>query len=167
MNNFAGAQLIYENLINRFPAHRLRYAAELSRADCIAALAQSGGGQVVEALSILERLVDQPDLPLEVQIEAAYKWGRILLRNNEYSQAKTVLGLTTSRYLLDSTYATSLTGIGRYWLSRAIFALGGLLEREGDPQEAVKLYRKLVAFNLPGRSLALARITQLQAGGNL
>jgi len=167
MNNFAGAQLIYENLINRFPGHRLRYASELSRADCIAALAQDGGGQVVEALSILERLVDQPDLPIEVQIEAGYKWGRILVRNNDPREAKTVFGLIASRYLLDSSNATGLTAIGRYWLSRTIFSLCDLLEAEGEFREAGKLYRKLVAFNLPGRSLALSRISQLQLGDNL
>lgn len=167
MNNFAGAQLIYENLINRYPAHRLRYAAELSRADCIAALAQDGGGQVVEALSTLERLVDQPDLPVEVQIEAGYKWGRILMRNNDFNQAKTVFGLIAGRYLLDASNATGHTSIGRYWLSRTIFSLCDLLEGEAAFAEAEKLYRKLVAFNLPGRNLALSRISQLQSDGKL
>ncbi|MFU8847398.1 MAG: tetratricopeptide repeat protein [Opitutales bacterium] len=167
MNNFAGAQLIYENLINRFPAHRLRYAAELSRADCIAALAQDGGGQIVEALSILERLLDQSDLPVEVQIEAGYKWGRILARRGESSEAKTVLGLVVSRYLFDAGNAPVLSSVGRYWLSRSIFSLCDLLEAEGELAEAERLYRKLVAFNLPGRSFALSRIGQLQPGGKL
>lgn len=162
MNNFAGAQLIYENLINRFPSHRLRYAAELSRADCIAALSQGEGGQLGEALSILERLVDQPDLPVEVRVEAGHKWGRILIRNDEPDEAKTVFGLVASRFLFDSSNATALTPVGRYWLSRTIFSLGDLLEDEGDLSEAKKLYRKLVAFNLPGRRLALSRISQLQ-----
>ncbi len=166
MNNFAGAQLIYENLINRFPSHRLRYAAELSRADCIAALAQ-GEGQLAEALAILERLLDQPDIPVEVRIEAGYKWGNILTRNQDTSAAKTVFGLVTSRYLLDSTNAAALTLVGRYWLSRSVFSLGELLEHEGDLREAEKLYRRLVAFNLPGRSFALARINQLRRNESL
>lgn len=166
MNNFAGAQLIYENLINRFPAHRLRYTAELSRADCIAALAQDGGAQIAEALSILERLLDQPDLPVEVQVEAGYKWGHILMRNRVAGEAKTVFGLVASRYLFDATNATALTSIGRYWLSRTIFSLGDLLEDEGDLREAERLYRKLVAFNLPGRAVALSRIKQLQQNDN-
>ncbi|WP_146209200.1 tetratricopeptide repeat protein [Coraliomargarita sinensis] len=162
MNDFAGAQLVYENLINSFPTHRLRYAAELSRADCIAALAQDSGDQLVEATAILERLVDRPDLPVEVQIEAGYKWGSILLRNEDFASAKTVYGLVASRYLFDSENAAALTSVGRYWLSRTIFSLGDLLEEGGEAAEAVKLYRKLVAFNLPGRSLALSRISQLQ-----
>lgn len=162
MNNFAEAQLIYENLINRYPAHRLRYASELSRADCIVALAQGEADQLVEALSILERLVDQPDLPVEVQIEAGYKWGKILVRNNNPEEARTVFGLVASRFLLDSPNAAKVTPVGNYWLSRTIFSLGELLENEQEFSEAEKLYRKLVAFNLPGRSLALSRISQLQ-----
>lgn len=167
MNNFAGAQLIYENLINRFPAHRLRYAAELSRADCIAALAQDGGGQIIEALSILERLLDQSDLPVEVQVEAGYKWGRILARNGDLAGATSVLGLVASRYLFDAATAPELTSVGRYWLSRTVFTLCDLLEAAGEPGEAEKLYRKLVAFNLPGRSFALARIEQLESSKSL
>ena len=163
MNDFAGAQLIYENLINRFPAHRLRYAAELSRSDCIAALAQGAGDQLLEAASILERLVDRPDLPVEVQIESAYKWGQILMRNQNPEEAREIYSLITGRYLLDPLNATSLNQISRYWLSRTIFSLCDLLEEESDFAEAVKLYRKLVAFNLPGRNLALARAEQMQA----
>jgi TolA-binding protein len=162
MNDFAGAQLVYENLINRFPTHRLRYAAELSRADCIAALAQGAEDQLVEATAVLERLVDRPDLPVEVQIEAGYKWGSILMRNEEPDAAKTVYGLVASRYLFDAQNASALNSVGRYWLSRTIFSLGDLLEDQGDSDEAGRLYRKLIAFNLPGRSLALSRISQLQ-----
>lgn len=162
MNDFAGAQLIYENLINSFPTHRLRYAAELSLADCIAALAQGEEDQLAEATAILERLVDRPDVPVEVQIEAGYKWCSILVKNSDLGAAKTVHGLVTSRYLLDPQNATGLTSVGRYWLSRTIFSLCDILEGEGDVTEAGKLYRKLVAFNLPGRSLALSRISQLQ-----
>ena len=167
MNNFAGAQLIYENLINRFPSHRLRYIAELSRADCMAAMAQGVDNQFREAVTVLERLVDQPDLPVEVQIEAGYKWGNIVERNKDPAAAKTVYGLVTSRYLLDPQNATGLSSVGRYWLSRTIFSLCDLLESERDYNEAEKLYRKLVAFNLPGRSLALSRISQLQLADSL
>ena len=162
MNDFAGAQLIYENLINNYPSHRLRYAAELSRADCIVALSQGDEDQVREAIAILERLVDRPDLPGEVQIEAGYKWGNILQRNDDSDAAQVVYSLVASRYLLDEENALALTGVGRYWLSRAIFSLGDLLVAGGDSEEASKLYRKLVAFNLPGRSLALSRIDQLR-----
>ena len=167
MNNFAGAQLIYENLINRFPSHRLRYVAELSQADCMAAVAQGEDSQFREAVTVLERLVDQPDLPVEVQIEAGYKWGNIVERNEDLAGAKTVYGLVTSRYLFDPQTATGLSSVGRYWLSKTIFSLCDLLESERDYNEAGKLYRKLVAFDLPGRSLALSRIDQLQLADSL
>jgi len=162
MNDFAGAQLIYENLINRFPTHELRYAAELSLADSIAALSQDSPGQLLEAAAILERLVDRPDVPKEVRIEAGYKWGNILSKSDDSAAARTAYSLVAGRYLLDPQNAAELTQVGRYWLSRTLFTLCSLLEGDGATAEAIKLYRKLIAYNLPGRSLALSRITQLQ-----
>jgi uncharacterized protein (UPF0147 family) len=162
MNDFAGAQLIYENLINRFPTHELRYAAELSLADSIAALSQDSPGQLLEAAAILERLVDRPDVPKEVRIEAGYKWGNILSKSDDSAAARTAYSLEAGRYLLDPQNAAELTQVGRYWLSRTLFTLCSLLEGDGATAEAIKLYRKLIAYNLPGRSLALSRITQLQ-----
>ncbi|MGB0743141.1 MAG: tetratricopeptide repeat protein [Opitutales bacterium] len=167
MNDFAGAQQIYENLINSFPAHRLRYASELSLADCISALSQGSDDQLLEASAILERLVDRPDLPAEVKIEAGFKWGNILARTEEPGEAKTIFGLMTGRYLLEPGNAASLSSVGRYWLSRTIFSLCEILESDGEVDEAENLYRKLVAFNLPGRGIALSRINQLQLAETL
>lgn len=162
MNDFAGAQLIYENLINQFPTHELRYAAEFSLADSIAAMSQGRPEQLLEAAAILERLVDRPDIPKEVRIEAGYKWGNILSKSDGPVAAKTAYSLVASRYLLDPQNAAELTPVGRYWLSRTLFTLCRMLEGDGAGAEAVKLYRKLIAYNLPGRRLALSRINQLQ-----
>lgn len=161
MNDFPGAQRIYENLINSYPSHPLRYVAELSLADASAALSQGAKEQFSEAIPILERLVDRSDLPVEVQIEAGYKWGSLLERNQNSDAALTVFSLITGRYLLDSRSTSELTAAGHYWLSRTIFALGELLEVKREPREALKLYRKLVAYNLPGRRLAQSKIDQL------
>lgn len=166
MNDFAGAQLIYENLIKAYPGHELRYIAELSRADCIAALAQGDDVQMLEAAAILERLLDTPDLPSDFHVEVGHKWGTILQERGEVSDAREVFGLITARYMLDAQNALGLESVGRYWLSRTVFSLGEMLEEAGEVEEAKRLYRKMVAFNLPGRNLAMARVDRLQLGEN-
>jgi len=162
MNDFAGAQIVYENLINNYPTHTRRYVAELSRADCMLALAKNNGAQLNDVALTLERLVDIPNLPIDFQAEAGYKWGFTLSKQAAPEKAKEVFMLISSRFLLDSEQAALLGVSGRYWMSRSLLALGSLLESEGEIAEAKRVYRKMVAFNLPGRNLAQDRADSLQ-----
>lgn len=161
MNDFAGAQIVYENLINRFPAHEMRYVAELSRADCMLALAGNEAGGLVDVIVVLERLLDLPNLPLDFQAEAAYKWAFALMKNGSASKAKEVLSLSVSRFILDGQQAVELGDAGRYWVARSMLKLGELLEEEQSLLEARRVYRKMIAYNLPGRHIAISRADRL------
>jgi hypothetical protein len=46
-------------------------------------------------------------------------------------------------------------------MSRALLELGTLLENDGELAEARRVYRKMVAYNLPGRNLAQSRADRL------
>lgn len=161
MNDFAGAQIVYENLINRYPAHELRYLAELSRADCLLALAGDEVGELVDVIAQLERLLDLPNLPLDFQAEAAYKWAFALERIDRTSKAKEILSLSVARLVLDPSQAEKLGAPGRYWMARSMLQLGAILEGESSAEEARKVYRKMIAYNLPGRNIAISRVDRL------
>jgi hypothetical protein len=161
MNDFAGAQIVYENLINAFPTHEMRYIAELSRADCMLALAGNESSALADVIVILERLLDLPNLPLDFQAEAAHKWAFALIKSNSIEKAKEVLSLSVSRFLLDGQQAVELGAPGRYWVARSMLQLGAILEDEGDVSEARRVYRKLIAYNLPGRHIAISRSDRL------
>lgn len=161
MNDFAGAQIVYENLINGFPTHEMRYVAELSRADCMLALAGNESSALADVVVILERLLDLPNLPLDFQAEAAHKWAFALLKSDSIENAKEVLSLSVSRFLLDGQQAVELGAPGRYWVARSMLQLGEILEDEGDVAEARRVYRKLIAYNLPGRHIAISRSDRL------
>ena len=161
MNDFAGAQIIYEDLINAFPEHERRYIAELSRADCMLALAKDDGEQLQDVALALERLIDLPSLPVDFQAEVGYKWGFALMQRAAYDEAQKVFTLILGRFLLEGEAATRLGATGRYWMSRALLELGALLEGSGELAEARRLYRKMVAYNLPGRNLAQSRADRL------
>lgn len=161
MNDFAGAQIIYENLINAFPAHDMRYIAELSRADCLLALAGNETEDFADVISVLERLLDLPNLPLDFQAETAYKWAFTLIKRQSLSEAKEVLSLSVPRFLFDKKRSSELSTTGRYWVARSMLTLGGLLEDEGSSVEACRIYRKIVAYNLPGRQTAISRADSL------
>ncbi|MDP4643205.1 MAG: hypothetical protein NWS71_02055 [Opitutales bacterium] len=162
LNKFTAAQKIYENLINTYPTHPLRYVSELSRVDCMLALAKNNVSQLNDVAISLERLIDIPNLPIDFQAEVGYKWGFALLKRDAPEEAKEVFLLISSRFFLDGDQAVQLGGTGRYWMSRALLALGNILEESGELAEAKRVYRKMVAFNLPGRNLALDRANSIQ-----
>lgn len=162
MNDFAGAQIIYENLINTAPTHPRRYIPELSRVDCMLALAKNNDEQLSDVILSLERLMDIPNMPIDFQAEAGFKWGFALLKRESPEKAKEVFMLISSRFLLDGEQAVQLGPTGRYWMSRALLLLGRILEESDELVEARRVYRKMVAFNLPGRNLALDRANTIQ-----
>ncbi|NBB77981.1 MAG: tetratricopeptide repeat protein [Verrucomicrobia bacterium] len=161
MNDFAGAQTVYENLINQYPAHERRYLAELSRADCLLALAGDEPGESVDAITQLERLLDLPNLPLNFQAEASYKWAFALGRTGRTARAKEVLSLSVAHLMPEPGRAEQLGASGRYWLARSMLRLGTILEEESATEEARRLYRDIIAFNLPGRNIAISRVDTL------
>lgn len=161
MNNFAGAQIVYENLINGFPAHEMRYIAELSRADCMLALAGNDFGDLADVAVILERLLDLPNLPLDFQAEAAQKWAFALIKSGSNEKAKEVLWLSADRFIGDGEKAVALGAAGRYWLARSLLQLGEIFEKQDNLAEARKVYRQVIAYNLPGRHIAISRVDQI------
>ncbi|MFP4156019.1 MAG: tetratricopeptide repeat protein [Opitutales bacterium] len=158
MNDFSSAQLLFGNLINNHPEHPMRYVAELAYADCLIAMASDDRGDLSEAVAILERLLDLPNLPLATQVEVSYKLGLIWQRREEPAQAREVYSLTVSDFLLRPDQMDAIGPLGQYWLSRTVLQLGEILVRAGDGEEARRLYRKMIAFNLPGRSIASERL---------
>ena len=70
--------------------------------------------------------------------------------------------LFSSRLLLEPENSVHLGSGGRYWVSRAMLDLGQLLEGARDAEEARRVYRKLIAYNLPGQNLAQSRVDRIR-----
>ena len=162
MNDFTGAQIIYENLINRYPEHPQQYVAVLAQADCILAQARDDEERLVKASRLYERLMDLTGLPVDYQAEVACKWAFILEKRDLLERAESVRTLAVARLLLDQENALRLGEPGRYWIARVLLDLGSRLESRGDPAEARRVYRKILAYNLPGQNLARERSDRLQ-----
>lgn len=162
LNQFGNAQQIYSNLINQHPEHPMIHLALLANADCFLARMGEDAGNSDIAVNLLERLFLQPDLPADVVVEAGYKLAFAHKQSGREKQAQEVLGGVLDQFLLNPEEKTQpLNGNGRYWMSRSILELGGMLEDSKSQDEARIVYGLIEENNLPGRSLANARIEQL------
>jgi len=136
--------------------------ALLANADCFLARMGEDAGNSDIAVNLLERLFLQPDLPADVVVEAGYKLAFAHKQSGREKQAQEVLGGVLDQFLLNPSGQTQpLNGNGRYWMSRSILELGGMLEEAKSQDEARIVYGLIEENNLPGRSLANARIEQL------
>ena len=48
-----------------------------------------------------------------------------------------------------------------YWLARSMLQLGEIFEEQDNLVEARKVYRQVIAYNLPGRHIAISRVDQI------
>ncbi len=157
MNEFGVAQLIYENLAYQYPNHPQRYRAMLSRADCLSANASKGMLDWSEASDAYERLYDLSQVPDALHVQAGYKWGFALEKDQKIKEAQVVYWSLLERYLLNVNASSGDQQNGHIWLSRSLFALAQLSERNGDIGEAIKSYQMILDYRLPGQPLAKAK----------
>ena len=161
-SDFSGALSVYDNLIQRFPDHPNRYLAELSRLDCLLALANHNTDyDLKEVIIELERLLDLPDLPGEFQLEVRYKLAFILDKINQTELASNVILSIIEDFLSSDVSKEDFSSIESYWIARSLFLLCDYLNKNNKVEECKKIYRIFIAYNLPGSELAKKLLLEL------
>ncbi|MDF9832385.1 tetratricopeptide (TPR) repeat protein [Ereboglobus sp. PH5-5] len=160
INEYGHAIETYRDLINRykFPEFRDALIAELALADCYAAIASSDASRAESAAAIYERLLDLPAAPVDLRVEAGYKFGLNLIARNTPARLETIWWQMINDFLLDDTQAAKLGPKGRYWMSRTLLRLGEMLEQQSKFTQAREAYQLIITKNLPGATLAQNRI---------
>jgi len=161
LNQFSAAQQIYEYLENNYLDRPDRLVAQLSLADCLMAQTATDPLKFEAAISRLERLVDLPNAPVDLRVEAGVKLALAWDGHGDRARAKEILWTVVTRFLLDDAMASDLRSQGRYWVSRALFELGQLSELEQQPDRARQAYDLILSYQLPGDTLARARIARV------
>ena len=154
-SDFSAALSVYNSLIQRFPDHPNRYLAELSRVDCLLALSYDQADYDFKELILeLERLLDLPNLPPAFQLEVYYKLSFLFSETDRADLANTLIISMMDQYLKEGLEAERISSIEGYWMSRSLFLLGKQLEASDQSEASKKIYRKIIAYNLPGAELA-------------
>ena len=68
-----------------------------------------------------------------------------------------------TRFLMKAPSSLVFKAQGRYWLSRSIFELGTLFEKEERYEDAREIYKLILDYDLPGLTLAEAKIQKFSS----
>lgn len=154
-SDFSAALSVYDSLIQRFPEHSNRYLAELSRVDCLLALSYDQSDYDFKELILeLERLLDLPNLPDAFQLEVYYKLSFLLSETDQVDLANALIISMMDQYLKVDLAMERIPSIEGYWMARSLFLLGKQLAAMNQNEASKKIYRKIIAYNLPGAELA-------------
>ena len=114
------------------------------------------------ASAIYERLRDLPSAPVDLRVEAGFRWGYALAKRGQTAKAQTVFWSVVDTFLLDAAQATKLGAKGRWWLSRTLLELGQLLEDAGRLDEAQRAYGLIIEHKLAGAAQAQAKLARFR-----
>lgn len=159
LNDFSGAQVLYETVVNTFPNHMDRYVAMMGRAECLLAQGGSNPLQLESAANEFERIFDMAHIPSDIRVEAGYKWGYALELAKEYKQAQEAYWMNITQFLLNANTTETLQSTGRFWMAKTLFTLASLFEKQETEANNVRaLYELIIKYNLPGRNTAQTKL---------
>jgi cellulose synthase operon protein C len=160
LGDFSAAQRIYELLVNDYAQHSERaavLAVQMALADSHRAQASRDPSHFESAITLLERLRDLADAPLDLRAEAGFKLGDILAQRGS-SDALAAWAPVAKALVMDRARAAELGSQGRYWMGRMLVSMASLLEAQGHGEEAGEAWRLIVERGLPGFAMARAKL---------
>ncbi len=165
LNDFPAARRIYEYLVNTYAGHPDELLAQLALADSLFAQGANSVVNYESASAIFERLRDLPAAPVDLRVEAGFKWGYALAKRGQVAKAQTVFWSVVQGFLLEADQAARLGVKGRYWVSRSLLELGQIHEDAGRLDEAQRAYQLIVDNKLGGTTQAQAKLARFRPVG--
>lgn len=191
MGDFNRSLLVLNNLIRENPTHPYRSQAEMARADSLFGLAElrrNRTGQLDrQKIAIAAAAYESVSIAWardpDTSVEAQYKLATTLIeRAKAESKPDAQSTRNEARLILVKIIAQirnanagdnfNFGTAGRNWISRSILLLGSFYEEEGDPTEAIAVYRLIPELNrnlapheirLPGQAAAESKLATLNA----
>jgi TolA-binding protein len=161
-NDNPGAQGIFEPLVNEFSQHQDVLAARLALADCHAAQATADESHREKAAAIYQRLMDLQSAPPDIRTEAGYKYGLGLSERGDASRAMEEWGRLITIFLPDDAKTASLGAKGRVWISKTLFRMGDVFEKQSKPEQAREVYDLIIRKDLPYAAQAQERLARFR-----
>lgn len=161
-NDNPAAQTIFEQLVNEFPQHQDVLGARLALADCHGAQGTSDASHQESAATIYEGLLDLQGAPTDIRAEAGFKYGLSLSRRGNPRGALEVWGRLITNVVPDASKAASLGAKGRVWISKTLFEMGDLFEKQAKLEQARETYDLIISNGLPYAAQAQERLARFR-----
>lgn len=160
-NDFGGAEVVFDQLLVAFPQHKDRPIVEMAAAECILAQTDTSQARLDQAIGRFERLAELPELPIDLRVEASWKWAFSYERRQNPDRVIEIYWLAINQFLLEVDQSRQLGSTGRYWMSKIIISLGAALEEKQDFDTARRVYSYIRDYGLPFNSLAEGKLSRL------
>jgi TolA-binding protein len=169
LNDFSGAQLVYEELVNKFPQHGDVLYAKLALAETLNAQTANRDpakdplfADVQARFEALRDLADENHI--DVRVEAGYNLGALYVRRGDAKKAIEVWWRDVAGpFLIDDTNrAGRLGATGRYWMSRTLLEVGALFEKQERLADAERAWRWVLDAKLPFDAVAKSKLDRLK-----
>ncbi len=160
LNRFDAAILVFDQVINLFPATTLALAARGRVGDCHFTMGQQDPSRFQEALAAYRIVEESTGAPPDLRLQASYKVGSALAALNRHDEALAQYMMVVNRYLRNrSRYSPGTESIFR----RAADAAAQTYEQRKDWRKAIQVYRYIVDSGIPGAAeVAEERIQDLR-----
>jgi tetratricopeptide (TPR) repeat protein len=167
LNQFPQAQRAYESLIKNplYVNNPNSILARLALAECHNA--QSGTDPLHEesARSLFEDICEyRVDAPVDIRVEAGYNLGNIYRHRGRLNLAKEVWWSDVVKaFLINPLKASELGSTGRFWMAKTLMDLAQLFNEQGQIDQAIQAWQRVIEADLPGAALAKSNITNLNS----
>lgn len=164
LNDYAGAQQVFQDLVNKFSQHSDVTRAQLELAICIDSQSMNNPALVEVAKTKFADLRERVDAPYEVRAEAGYHLGEIFVRRGDLDQAAVVWWRDVVVEFLEKKGIEELGPKGCQWVARALIRSGDIYQQQGKLEEAKNAWRYVLKKQLPsGGIVAKAKLKDVGA----
>lgn len=151
--DFSVAILAFEEIIRKYPESGLVNLAWGRKGGCQFSLAVDNPAQYEASMQSYQAILDRPDAPDALKLQAEYKIGRCLEKTGMFDKA-------FSRYMnvVYSFKTVDRTPRSVMWFTRSAFGAAALKENERAWLDAVRVYERVVEAGVTAKDDALRRI---------
>ena len=156
INDFSTALQVYENLNNQYKNHPEIELVKISISDCLLSQGEKNNKKYEEAISLLEKLSDAPNISLNLKYEADYKRGYAYSKIKKTEDAIRVYWSIIHHF--KNLKSDNQESIRKYWISRSVIDLAEIIHKNESPDAAKNIYQLILDYNLPGQALAKSKL---------
>jgi TolA-binding protein len=159
LGEFARGILAFEEVIKNYPESYLVNAAWGRKGDCQFSLGSDNPARFTEAMNSYQAILDRPAAPIALKLQAEYKIGRCLEKNNVPDKAFSRFMNVVYTFINENVEHSTDTVL---WFTRSAFGAATIKERERAWIEAVKIYERVVEAGVPASEEATKRIEKIK-----